>query len=106
VRQTASTLACLLLAGCAAPADPERRGAGEDAEAHRSSTAPASALDSALAELEALDSADARDFRARQAGMPSYRACMDDALRLEGDARRRIEEACGRLADAPRRARP
>jgi hypothetical protein len=56
----------------------------------------------AVAQMNALDSADALDYRKREASMQSYSSCMAQAKDLPPEHRRVIEAACARRRGAPR----
>ena len=56
----------------------------------------------AVAQMNALDSADAIDYRKREASMQSYSSCMDQAKDLPPEHRRVIEAACARRRGAQR----
>jgi hypothetical protein len=111
-------LTALSLTGIAAACGP---GSGaEDAAASpsggvRSSEAAAEAIEPAIlpspyeealriaAEDDALAREDARLYEERKASMAGYADCMAQAQTLSNvEVRKRIEEACGRRAEAPR----
>jgi hypothetical protein len=56
----------------------------------------------AVAQMNALDSADAIDYRKREASMQSYTSCMAQAKDLPAEHRRVIEAACARRRGAQR----
>jgi hypothetical protein len=98
------------LVACGAPGAGETdtdRSAAQSAEAAPPMHAPPAGLTPEevrrmLAEDDALAAEDARLYEMRRASMAGYDDCMAQATAAPDGARQRIEEACGRLLDAPR----
>jgi hypothetical protein len=99
----------LLLAACGPRGDQTSSGESASggtpaAEMDANAVAESSRVQSqrAVAQMNALDSADALDYRRREANMQSYSSCMAQAKDLRPEHRTVIEAACARRRGAKR----
>src|SRR5688500_8787682 len=93
----------LLLTGCgerpddgAAAADTINTGIPGPADATAVAESSRVQSERAVAEMTALDSADAREYRLRLASMGSYKDCVTQARDLPPETRKIVEASCAR----------
>jgi len=99
-KQLLLAVALLLSAGCGGAADEAR----VDADSAQTAAPPPPMTPEELLESQRRQLAqDSLDFERRRASMTGYRSCMAQAEGASDEVRSRIEEACARLPDAPRR---